>query len=245
MMHHVDMTRTARWLDRTLGVADFDDVSNNGVQIERSRGGGASVSRVAFAVDASERAVLAAAAAGAQMLVVHHGISWGGGVKRISGGVYRVVKAAMDADLALYACHLPLDAHPRLGNNAQLAKVLGLFRTRPAFSYHGSVIGVVGTSRASRVVEIGDVEVRLSRGDTVGVCSGGAGEFAEEARRLGCALYVTGEASWGDVIAAENCGMKMVCCGHYDTEVFGVRAVAGAMKRSLRVDTVDLTEELR
>ena len=79
----------------------------------------------------------------------------------------------------------------------------------------------------------------------VGVCSGGAGEFAEESKRLGCALYVTGEASWGDVIAAENCGMKMVCCGHYDTEVFGVRAVSGAMKRALRVDVVDLTEELR
>ena len=241
----MDMAKVVSWLDRTLNVPAFDDVSNNGVQIDRPGGGGSRVSRVAFAVDASARAVQAAAAVGAQMLVVHHGISWGGGVKRITGGVYRVVKAAMDADLALYACHLPLDAHPKLGNNAQLAKALGLSATKPAFSYHGSVIGVVGDSRRACEVEIGDVAVRIPRGARIGVCSGGAGEFAEEAKRLGCALYVTGEASWGDVIAAENCGMKMVCCGHYDTEVFGVRAVAGAMKRALKLDTVDLTEELR
>ena len=232
------------WLDRTLDVAAFDDVSNNGVQIERSGGGAAEVARVAFAVDASVRAVEAAAAAGAQLLVVHHGISWGGGVKRIAGGVYGVVKAAMDSDLALYACHLPLDAHPRLGNNAQIARLLGLSKVRPAFRYHGNVIGLVGESRAARRVVIGERTVELPRGMKVGVCSGGAGEFAEEAKRLGCGLYLTGEASWGDVVAAENCGMRMVCCGHYGTEVLGVLAVDGAMMRALKVGTVDLTEEL-
>ena len=239
------ISKIVSWLDRTLDVASFDDVSNNGVQIERLGGGAADVSRVAFAVDASARAVRAAAKAGAQMLVVHHGISWGGGVKRIAGGVYGVVKAAMDADLALYACHLPLDAHKRLGNNAQLAKLLGLSKVRPAFTYHGNVIGCIGESLRTRKVEIGSMAVVVPRGVVVGVCSGGAGEFAEEAKRLGCGLFVTGEASWGDVVTAENCAMKMVCCGHYETEVFGVRAVAGAMKRALKVDTVDMTEDLR
>lgn len=233
------------WLDRTLNVSAFDDVSNNGVQIECSGGGKADASRVAFAVDASVRAVRAAAAAGARLLVVHHGISWGGGVKRIAGGVYGVVKAAMDADLAVYACHLPLDAHPRLGNNAGIARLMGLSKIRPAFRYHGNLIGFVGECRASRRVVLGGKAVDLRRGAVVGVCSGCAGEFAEEAKRLGCGLFVTGEASWGDVVAAENCGMKMVCCGHYETEVFGVRALAGAMKRALKVETVELTEELR
>ena len=241
----MNIAKIESWLNRTLDVAAFDDVSNNGVQIESPGGGAAEVSRVAFAVDASVRAVEAAAAAGAQLLVVHHGISWGGGVKRITGGVYGVVRAAMDADLALYACHLPLDAHPGLGNNAQIARLLGLSKVRPAFSYHGNVIGLVGESRAARRAVIGAGAIDLPRGTKVGVCSGGAGEFAEEAKRLGCGLYVTGEASWGDVVAAENCGMRMVCCGHYETEVFGVRAVAGAMKRALKVGTVDLTEELR
>ena len=214
------------WLDKTLKVADFDDVSNNGLQVEAAH----EVRTVAFAVDASVRAVEAAAKAGAQLLVVHHGISWGGGIRRLTGGVGNVVRAAQKANLAIAAYHLPLDAHPTLGNNARLAKHFGLKKVKPAFSYHGNVIGVIGTNR---------------HGELIGICSGGAGEFAEEAKNLGCDLYVTGEASWGDVIAAENCGMKMVCAGHYETEVFGVRALAGAMKRSLRVRTVDLTEALR
>ena len=220
------------WLDKTLDVAAFDDVSNNGVQIAR-RDMEAPVSRVAFAVDASARSVAAAADAGAQLLVVHHGISWGGGVKRLTGGVYNVVRAAMDADLALYACHLPLDAHPTLGNNAGLAKALGLRGLVPAFRYHGQTIGFVGMQGTGR------------RAVRVGVCSGGAGEFAEEAKRLGCGLFVTGEADWGEVIAAENVGLKMVCLGHYETEVYGVRAVAAAMKKALKVTTRDLTDDLR
>ena len=226
------LEKIVTWLDQTLNVAAFDDVSNNGIQIERSevKGERSEVKVVAFAVDASVKAVKAAAKAGAQLLVVHHGISWGGGIRRIKGGVYNVVKAAMDANLAIYACHLPLDAHPVLGNNAQLAKYFGLKKLRPAFSYHGNVICVIGTNR---------------HGQLIGICSGGAGEFAEEAKRLGCGLYVTGEASWGDVIAAENCGMEMICAGHYETEVFGIRAVAKAMAKALKVKTVDLSQNGR
>ena len=226
------LERITSWLDKTLNVAAFDDVSNNGLQVEREpgTGNGEEVKTVAFAVDASVRAVEAAAKAGAQLLVVHHGISWGGGIRRVTGGVGRVVRAAIVNNVAVYACHLPLDAHPTLGNNAQLAKYFGLRQVKPAFSYHGNVIGVTGTNR---------------HGKRIGICSGGAGEFAEEAKNLGCDLYVTGEASWGDVIAAENCGMEMICAGHYETEVWGVRAVAKAMATALKVKTVDLTEALR
>ena len=244
------------WLDRTLKVSSFDDVSNNGLQIDRlpvSEIGQSQISNlkspnhpistVAFAVDASVRAVEAAAKAGAQLLVVHHGISWGGGVKRVTGGVGRVIRAAHAANLAVYACHLPLDAHPTLGNNAQLAKLLGLRRIRPAFSYHGNVIGLVGELSRRRSAAIGSRRYEFGPGQ-IGVCSGGAGEFAEEAKNLGCDLYVTGEASWGDVIAAENCGMEMLCLGHYETEVFGVRAVAAAVRKTLKLKTVDLTEPL-
>ena len=226
------------WLDKTLKVSDFDDVSNNGLQLDRfpvlsTRHQALSTAHevrvVAFAVDASVKAVEAAAKAGAQLLVVHHGISWGGGVRRVSGGVGNVIRAAIRNNIAICAYHLPLDAHPVLGNNAQLAKLLDLKKIRPAFSYHGNVIGLIGEKS----------------GYTVGICSGGAGEFAEEAKNLGCDVYLTGEASWGDVIAAENCGMKMLCLGHYETEVFGVRALASALKKSLKLRTVDLTDALR
>jgi len=214
------LNRILSWTDNLLNVADFDDVSNNGLQVARD---GDEVKKVAFAVDASLASVKAAASVGAQLLVVHHGISWGGGIKRLDGGVYRVVKAAMDANLAIAAYHLPLDANPKVGNNYELARYFGLKQLTPAFSYHGNVIGVTGYNR---------------HGAKIGICSGGAGEFAEEAHRLGCGLYITGEASWGDVIAAQNVGMKMITAGHYETETFGVKALMKQMTKVLKLQTV-------
>ena len=133
------------WLDGVLEPEKFDDVSNNGIQIERT---GDEVTKVAFAVDGSARSVRAAADAGAQLLVVHHGISWGGGIRRIAGGEYAVVKAALDANVALYASHLPLDANRRCGNNWEIARAIGLADVIPAFSYHGNTIGVAGVATA-------------------------------------------------------------------------------------------------
>ena len=210
--------RILDWLARELEIAKFDDVSNNGLQIA----GPSDVTKVAFAVDASLESVKAAAACGAQLLVVHHGISWGGGIRRLTGGVYNVVKAAMEGGVALAGYHLPLDASRKYGNNYELARYLGLKKLRPAFPYHGNIIGVTGIN---------------PQGVKVGVCSGGAGEFAEEAKELGCGLYITGEASWGEVIAAENCGIEMICAGHYATETFGVKALARAIQSKLHLRT--------
>ena len=210
--------RILDWLARELEIAKFDDVSNNGLQIA----GPSDVTKVAFAVDASLESVKAAAACGAQLLVVHHGISWGGGIRRLTGGVYNVVKAAMEGGVALAGYHLPLDASRKYGNNYELARYLGLKKLKPAFPYHGNIIGVIGVN---------------PQGVKVGVCSGGAGEFAEEAKELGCGLYITGEASWGEVIAAENCGIEMICAGHYATETFGVKALARALQSKLHLRT--------
>ena len=214
------LKRITDWLDKTLDLAAFDDVSNNGLQIAREEG---DVKVVAFAVDASVASVKAAVEAGAQLLVVHHGISWGGGIRRIVNGEYEVVKAAIKGNLALYAAHLPLDANERVGNNWELARYLGLERVEKAFSYHGNVIGITGYN---------------AHGRKIGVCSGGAGEFAVAAKELGCDLYVTGEANWGERIAAENVGMPMVCAGHYETETFGVKALAKVMSKSLKIKTI-------
>ncbi len=227
--------RIVTWLDRYLNLGEFDDVSNNSLQIARE---GDALSLVAFGVDASVAFVREAAAAGAQLCVVHHGISWGGGIKRITGSEYSVVKAAMENNVALYAAHLPLDAHREVGNNVTLARHLGLTGLRRAFSYRGNVIGAIGVASAAASRKIGDVEIRLKKGEKVGVCSGGAGEFAVEARKLGCDAFVTGEASWGERIAAENVGMKMILAGHYATETFGVKALAEKMSSELGVNTV-------
>ena len=228
------LAQISAWLDRELELSKFDDVSNNGLQIARE---GDDVKVVAFAVDGSVASVKAAAAAGAQLLVVHHGISWGGGIRRMTDGAYNVVKAAMDANLALYGVHLPLDASKKYGNNWEIARFLKLTNVRPAFNYHGNVIGVIGTSTRNATVTLGTQTIKQSKNQTIGICSGGAGDFGAEAKLLGCDLYVTGEASWGDVIAAENVGANMVCCGHYETETFGVKALAKALARSHKIKT--------
>ena len=132
-------------------------------------------------------------------------------------------------------------------STARIAAILKLRRVKRAFTYHGNVIGLVGVASpdtAAALQGVFGVDLPAPFGSLVGVCSGGAGEFAEEAKKLGCSLFVTGEASWGDVIAAQNCGIRMACCGHYATEVFGVRALSAAMKRALKIDVVDLTETL-
>ena len=232
------LKRITEWIDKVLDVKAFSDVSNNGVQIART---GDDVKKVAFGVDASVAFIEAAAAAGAQLAVVHHGISWGGGIARIVDGVYNVVAAAMRHNVALYGVHLPLDANRAYGNNYELARFLGLKNLKPAFVYHGETIGLIGRATRATAAALDGV----ASGDLVGVCSGGAGEFAEEAQRLGCRVYVTGEANWGEVVAAANCGMRMVCLGHYETEVWGVRAVAKAMASALGVKAVDLTEVLK
>ncbi len=233
------LAKITAWLDRELDVAAFDDVSNNGLQIDRE---GGEVSLVAFGVDASVAFLERAAAAGAQLCVVHHGISWGGGIRRLTGSDYRVVKTAMRNDLALYGVHLPLDASKKYGNNWELARFLKLTKIRPAFNYHGHTIGVIGTAERNLKTTLGGRSLELAKGQKIGICSGGAGEFAATAQRLGCDLFVTGEANWADVVAARNVVARMVCCGHYETETFGVKALARAMAMELGVKTEFMEE---
>jgi dinuclear metal center YbgI/SA1388 family protein len=227
------------WLDSLLEPGAFDDVSNNGLQIARE---GEQVGKVAFAVDASLKSIEGAVRAGAQLLVVHHGISWGGGIRRLTQGEYKLVKAAMTGDLALYASHLPLDANREVGNNWELARLLGLKRIKRAFSYHGNIIGVTGYLDKAKEVTIGARTWTVPAGK-IGVCSGGAGEFAPAAKFLECAAFLTGEANWGEVIAAENVGMPLILAGHYETETFGVRALARRLADELKLETVFIGRE--
>ena len=226
-----------RWIESELEFEKFDDVSNNGLQIARE---GDDIKVIAFAVDGSVAAIKSAAKAGAQLLVVHHGISWGGGIRRLTGPQYNVVKAAMDANIALYAVHLPLDASLKYGNNREIARLLGLRNLQRAFSYHGNLIGLVGMSSRRVEVKLGNRSVVLRPRQKVGVCSGGAGEFAVEAKELGCNVFITGEASWGEVIAAQNVNANLTCCGHYETETFGVNALARAVAKRLGIEVVML-----
>ena len=231
-------------LDKTLGVNAFHDVSNNGLQLANS----GTVTRVVTGVDASLRLLQEAAARGADCVVCHHGLSWGDSLKRITGLNHRLVAYAIEHNIAVYAAHLPLDAHPRYGNNAQLCKALGLSRLKPAFAYHGETIGFTAVYtkslpfaafcdriRASvnpdlRVLDFGPESVK-----TVGVVSGGASDMIDQAADLGLDAYLTGEPSLQGYNLAENLGQNVVFAGHYATETFGVRALAALITQHLKI----------
>lgn len=240
----VCLQKMVSFLDKTLALERFDDVSNNGLQVENS----GTVDRVLCGVDASLRALRYAADMGATLLVCHHGLSWGDSLKRINGLNYKLVSFAIRHDIAIYAAHLPLDAHPVYGNNAQLCKLLGLKRLQPAFSYHGNTIGFMGelpkpvpfetfcaAVRAKIAPEIRTLDFGAKLVRKVGVVSGGAAEDVEQAYSLGLDTFLTGEPGLIGYTAAENLGMNAVFAGHYATERFGVAALGGLLQRKFRL----------
>lgn len=237
------------WIDETLRVKSFSDVSNNGLQIARD---GDEIECVAFGVDGSARFIEESAKAGAQLAIVHHGISWGGGIKTVTGGMYNVIASAIRNNIALYGVHLPLDADAAVGHNWSIAHALGLEKIESAFVYHGETIGCTGefSKPVSGAEFLELVRKNISEKTAqwnfepslqirkVGICSGGAGSFAADAKKLGCDIYLTGEADWGEVISAENEGAPMICAGHYETEIFGIKKLAEKMAEDLGVKTV-------
>lgn len=240
----VQLSTLVALLDQTLDVRAFRDAAHNGLQVANS----GSVTRILTGVDASLRLLQEAAARGADCVVCHHGLSWGDSLARITGLNHRLISFALAHNIAVYAAHLPLDAHPRYGNNARLCKALGLSRAKPAFAYHGETIGFTGSYPKAlplsdfcdrvrsavnpdiRVLGFGKQSVR-----TVGVVSGGASDMLDQARGLGADVFLTGEPSLQGYTLAENLGQTVVFAGHYATETFGVRALAGLLAKQLKL----------
>lgn len=234
------------FLDRELRVGAFRDDSNNGLQVENS----GPIRTVCCGVDATAAFFEAASAKGADLVVCHHGLSWGDSLKRLTHLNYKRVAALMRHDMALYACHLPLDAHPRLGNNACLARALGVRRLRPFGEYHGQAIGFAGSlpspvsyatfkQRVARVTggEPRTMDFGPSRIRTVAVITGGGSDMLEEAARKGIDVFVSGEPKLVAYHTAQEYGINAVFAGHYATEVFGVKALAAELKRRFGVET--------
>ncbi|MFA5206157.1 MAG: Nif3-like dinuclear metal center hexameric protein [Lentisphaeria bacterium] len=237
----IPLRQLTRFLDDLLARVPFPaDRSNNGLQVA----GGARLRRAAFAVDASAALFERAAADGVGFLFVHHGLSWNGGWQRLTGLAGRRVALLMKNDLSLYASHLPLDAHPEVGNNAGLAQDLGLAGLAPFFEYRGAPIGWRGTlprplspaALAARVRDLlGAGEGRLFNGGgirtvrRVAVVSGGAADAVETAALAGCDALVTGEVGHSHYHEALESGVAVIAAGHYATETVGPRRVLDAV----------------
>ncbi|MEX0911851.1 MAG: Nif3-like dinuclear metal center hexameric protein [Gemmatimonadota bacterium] len=231
--------------DDLLGTANIPDYSGavNGLQVECT----AEIERVAFAVDAAQATIDAAVAAEANLLVVHHGLFWDGS-PAVSGRRYRRLRALIEANVGLYSAHLPLDVHPELGNNAVLARELGLEVQGTFGDYKGQAVGVWGAlpmrreALAARLDDLLGCRVRMIAGgpervERVGIITGGAGGQVNAARSMGLDAFVTGEGAHHNYFDAMEGGVNLYLAGHYATETRGVRALSDHTARVCGLET--------
>ena len=220
-------------LDRILEPERFDDYGPNGLQVP----GPAQVETVATGVSANLQLFELAAAERAQLLLVHHGLFWGAGPGPIDAALKGRLKILFDADIALAAYHLPLDAHPRFGNNALLAQALGAEALEPFALHRGQPIGILArlpgegispealfarvheiTSREPLVFDAGPARVR-----SVAVVSGAGSDYLADAAAAGADALLTGEPVERAMANARESHLHFIAAGHYATETFGVR----------------------
>jgi dinuclear metal center YbgI/SA1388 family protein len=231
------------YTDRFLRIRDVGDWDNalNGLQTENS----GRVTRVGAAVDVSTRVLTEAAKRNIDFLIVHHGLFWPG-LQPVRGALRRQLRLAFENDVALYSAHLPLDIHPRVGNNAQLVAALGLKSAQPFLEEKGQPVGLkirVSLQRSELVrklekalngpVKLFDFGPKQTR--AIGVVTGAAGSEIYRVADEGIDTFITGEAPHWAAVATEELGMNLLLAGHYATEVFGVKALAAHLSKRFRV----------
>ena len=233
-------------LDRLLEPARFSDYGPNGLQVP----GRAEVERVATGVSASVELFELAVAERADLLIVHHGLFWGSGFGPIDMSMKRRLKLLFDADMSLAAYHLPLDAHPTLGNNALIAQGLDAERIEPFALHQGEPIGCLAilpgegipaeelagrvrrlTNREPLVFDSGPDRVRR-----VAIVSGAGSDYLADAASAGADAFITGEPAERAMAQAREARMHFIAAGHYATETFGVRALGEHLRERFGVD---------
>jgi dinuclear metal center YbgI/SA1388 family protein len=232
-----------RYSDDYLRIAEVEDYPNalNGLQIENS----GNVTKIGAAVDASSATLKSAAEQKINLLLVHHGMFWPG-LQPVAGPLRRQLKFAIENDIALYAAHLPLDLHPEVGNNVQLARSLGFEKSEPFLELKGQPIGRRVSASLRRDELIAKLEKSLGRpvqcigvGPTetraIGIVTGGAGGEIHAAARAGIDTFITGEAPHWAAVAAEELGVNLLIGGHYATETFGVKALAAHLSDKFKI----------
>lgn len=223
-------------LDQTLRIAELPDYGNalNGLQLQNRTG---TVSRVVAAVDSTLPVVKKAIAEGADLLLVHHGMFWTG-LQPWTGATFERLNLALENNLAIYSAHLPLDAHPQLGNNACIARAMQLTPSGGFLDYKGLAVGVTCeaalalnevVARFTQALDGGRVHVCAGGPKTtrkIGISSGGSGSEIAAAAKAGVDTFITGEGPHWSYTLAEELGINVLYGGHYATETFGVKALA-------------------
>jgi dinuclear metal center YbgI/SA1388 family protein len=229
----VALEEIIRELDEILQPGRFEDYCVNGLQVPGPR----EVATIATGVSAHAELFALAAAEQADLLLVHHGLFWGSGVTAVDELLKRRLQTLFDAEIALAAYHLPLDAHPVVGNNALLARALGADALHPFARHRGEPIGFLASLPGdglpaeelfARVREVTSHEplVFASGPERVGrlaIVSGAGADYLAEAAAEGAEALLTGEAAERTMAQARECGLHLIAAGHYATETFGVK----------------------
>ena len=232
--------------DELLDAEHFDDYGPNGLQVPGRR----EVSRLTTGVTANRRFLELAVAAGADLAIVHHGLFFGSGLSGLSEPLANRLRVVLDAELSLAAYHLPLDAHPEVGNNALLCTELGLEPDpRPFGEVKGRPIGVIGVAAEGidaaelvrRATSLLDREPLVfssgpDRVRTVGIVTGAGARALEEAAALGLDALITGEPAEHAMGDAEEAGVHFIAAGHYATETLGVRRLGDILAQRFDLD---------
>lgn len=242
-MASAGLREITEYCDRLLNVESFPDYerAHNGLQVE-NRG---RVRRIAAAVDATIATVKLAVYARADLMIVHHGLFWSSRHPWTKRN-YELIRLLIDNNLAVYSAHLPLDAHPKFGNNARLCAQLGFKRRLPFFLYKDRPIGFRVRTRISReeiaarlAVATGQGTKLIPGGPTIcaniGIVTGGAGGDLVTVAKEGCDTFITGEGPHWTFGEAEELGLNVFYAGHYATETFGVKALAEHLSRKFEV----------
>ncbi|MGB2578616.1 dinuclear metal center YbgI/SA1388 family protein [Elusimicrobium simillimum] len=239
------------YINGYLNSANVKDSSQNGLQVE----GKEKINKIVFGVSANMELFKKAKAAGADMVVVHHGLFWSHG-PLITGLFKRRVEFLIKNDLNLAAWHLPLDMHPVVGNNAQIAKALGLKKITPYGNYHGTDIGVYGT--LAKLKTLAEIEKTLglkantklafgkAKISTVGIVSGGGYSMFEQFANRGADLFITGSSEEYVQEISRECKINYMAVGHYNSETYGVKALMKevARKFGVKVEFIDVSNPL-
>ncbi len=228
--------------DALLQPERFKDYGPNGLQVE----GKPEVKRIVSGVTASLALIDAAVAQGADAIFVHHGLFWRGQDGRVVGWMKQRLQKLLAHDINLYAYHLPLDAHPTLGNNAQLGKVLGFTPLEGAGSRFGEQdLGWLGTSTQGNFAALAEhIKNTLNRPiaqvnaaqtaiKKIAWCTGGAQSYFEAAIAAGADVFITGEISEPQAHYAREMGVGYIACGHHASERYGAPAVAAHISHEL------------
>ncbi len=243
------------YLNNVLQVADFEDASLNGLQVQ----GPDDTKKIGFAVDACLATFKKAAKEKCQLLIVHHGILWGDKRKALTGQHFERIQALISGSVGLYAVHLPLDAHQRYGNNAELARITGVKNLKPFGSdKYGKAIGWMGKlKRQGTLTEIAQLLKATLRAEcvvhpfgrkedvkiaTIGIVAGFGSSCVPEAAQLGLDLFLTGEFPHSSFHVAKEAGLSVIAAGHYITETLGLRALMPLLEKRFKVQTVFLDE---